>query len=74
MQRLIEKVTDPPSLLLATHSFIYFFIFVYVALTAKLEAAEKVLADERAARLAADQSLAEERAARQVADQSLRAS
>jgi hypothetical protein len=39
-----------------------------------LEAAEKALSEERAARLAADQSLAEEKVVRQIADQALRSS
>jgi hypothetical protein len=74
LQRLIGKVTGPTSLLQDAHSFVDFFIFVYVALTAKLEAAEKALADERAARLIADQSLVNERVTRHAVDQSLQAS
>jgi hypothetical protein len=74
MKRLIEKVTSPPSPLQAAHSFTDFFAFVYVALTAKLEAVEKALANERAARLITDQSLADVRATRQAVDQSLQAS
>jgi hypothetical protein len=51
MLKLIGKVTDSLLLLQDAHSFTDLFIFVYVALTAKLVAAEKALADERAARL-----------------------
>jgi hypothetical protein len=54
MQRLNGKVTSPLSLLQDICSFANFFIFIYVALTAKLEATEKALADERATRLIAD--------------------
>jgi hypothetical protein len=74
MQRLNGKVIGPHSLFQDAHSYADFFIFVYITLTAKLEAAEKALADERAARLIANQSLADERVARQAVDQSLRAS
>jgi hypothetical protein len=49
-------------------------ISALVALTAQLEAAEKVLSKEKAAQLATDQSLAMETATRQVIDQSLSAS
>jgi hypothetical protein len=49
-------------------------ISALVALTAQLEAAEKVLSKEKAGRLATDQSLAMETATRQVNDQSLSAS
>jgi hypothetical protein len=42
-------------------------IFALVALIAHLEAAEKALSEEKAARLAADQSLVEEKAAQQIA-------
>jgi hypothetical protein len=66
--RLNKKVTSPPSLLQDTCSLADFFIFVYVALTAKLEAAKKALADEKTARQLADRSLADERAARQTTD------
>jgi hypothetical protein len=72
MRRLVGKVTGPPSLLQDTHSFADFFVLVCVALTAKLEAIEKALVEEKAARLVADQFLMEERSARLVADQSLR--
>jgi hypothetical protein len=43
-------------------------ILVCVIMTARLEAAEKAHAEERATRLVADQSLAEERAAQQAVD------
>jgi hypothetical protein len=49
-------------------------ISTLVALTAQLEATEKVLSEEKAARLAADRSLAEAKAARQLADQAHQAS
>jgi hypothetical protein len=45
-------------------------ISAFVVLTARLEAAEKALSEEKAARLAADRSLAEEKVAQQIADQS----
>jgi hypothetical protein len=51
MLKLIRKVTDSFSLLQDAHSFTDLFIFVYVALTAKLVAAEEAFADERASRL-----------------------
>jgi hypothetical protein len=47
-------------------------IFILAALTPWLEATEKALLEDSAARLAADQSLAEEKAALQIADQSSR--
>jgi hypothetical protein len=88
MRRLNGKVTSPLSLLQDIYSFVDFFIFIYVALIAKLEAAEKTLADERATRLVvvwslvdekttrliANRSLADERIVRQAADQSLQGS
>jgi hypothetical protein len=40
MRRLNGKVTSPLSLLQDIYSFVDFFIFIYVALIAKLEAAE----------------------------------
>jgi hypothetical protein len=49
-------------------------IVVCVIMIARLEAAEKAHAEERAARLVVDQSLVEERAAQQAVDQSLQAS
>jgi hypothetical protein len=64
MRRLNGKVTSPPSLLQDTYTFADFFIFIYVALIAKLEVAEKALANERAAHEIADRSLADERTAR----------
>jgi hypothetical protein len=70
MQRLNGKVTSPP-LLQDICSFANFFIPVLVALTARLEPAEKALLKEGVARLVANQSLAEEKAAWQIADQSL---
>jgi hypothetical protein len=54
MQRLNEKVTGPPSLLQDTCSFTDVLILILVALTARLEVAEKALSEERAARLAVD--------------------
>jgi hypothetical protein len=63
MQRLNGKVTSPPSLLQDICSFTNFFIPVLVALTARLEPAEKALLKEGVARLVANQSLAEEKAA-----------
>jgi hypothetical protein len=54
MQRLIGKVTDPPSLLQATCSCANSSILVCVAMTAKLEAVEKALTKERVARLDAN--------------------
>jgi hypothetical protein len=74
MQRLIGKVTGPPSLLHDTCSSANSSIIVCVAMTARLEATEKALAEERAAWPVVDQSLAVERAARQAIDHSLRAS
>jgi hypothetical protein len=74
MQRLNGKVTSPPSLLQDTCSFANFFILVFVDLTARLEAVEKALSEERAAQLAIDQSLAEEKATQQIIDQSLQVS
>jgi hypothetical protein len=71
MQRLNGKVTSPPSLLQDICSFANFFIPVLVALTARLEPAEKALLKEGVARLVANQSLAEEKASWQIADQSL---
>jgi hypothetical protein len=62
------KVIDPPSLLQDTCSFADFFPFVCIALTVRLEAAEKALVEERIAELAADQPLAKERVARMVVD------
>jgi exonuclease VII large subunit len=47
-------------------------ILVFWALTARLEAAEKALSEERAAQLAAAQSLAEEKPTWQITDQSSR--
>jgi hypothetical protein len=64
MLKLIGKVTNSLSLLQDAHSFADLSIFLYVALTAKLEVVEKALADERVSRLIVDQSLADERAAR----------
>jgi hypothetical protein len=51
-----------------------FISHVLSALIARLEAAEKALSEERAARLATNQFLAKEKAAQLIADQSLRAS
>jgi hypothetical protein len=68
MQRPTRKVTDPPSLLQAFGSFANFMISTLVALTALLEATEKELPEEKAARFAVDQSLAEAKAAWQIAD------
>jgi hypothetical protein len=48
--------------------FCWLFPFVCIALTVRLEAAEKALAEERIAQLAADQPLAKERVARMVVD------
>jgi hypothetical protein len=45
-------------------------IYALVAPTARLEAVEKALSEEKVARLAADRTSAEEKTARQVADQS----
>jgi hypothetical protein len=58
------KVTRPPSLLQDISSSTDFTLLTHIALAAKLEAADKALAEERAARQIANQSLAEERAAR----------
>jgi hypothetical protein len=74
MQRLIMKVTCHPLLLQNTCSSTNFTRLTYIALTSKLEVAEKALVEERAARQIADQSLAEERVARLVANQSLQPS
>jgi hypothetical protein len=54
MQRLNGKVTSPPSLLQDICSFANFFIPVLVALTARLEPAEKALLKEGVARLVAN--------------------
>jgi hypothetical protein len=72
--KLTGKVSDSLSLLQDAYSFADLFIFVYVALTAKLEATENAHANERVARLIVDRSLVGERAARQATDQSLRSS
>jgi hypothetical protein len=72
--KLTGKVSDSLSLLQDAYSFADLFIFVYIALTAKLEATENALANERAARLIVDRSLVGERAARLATDQSLRSS
>jgi hypothetical protein len=74
MRRLNRKVIGPPSLLQDTCSFADVLIFVLVALTARLEAAEKALSEETVAQLAANQPLAEEKAAQQIIDQALRSS
>jgi hypothetical protein len=71
MQRLIRNVTCLPSLLQHTCSSTVFTLLTHIALTGKLEAAEKVLVEEKAAQQIADKSLAEERAARLAAYQSL---
>jgi hypothetical protein len=63
MQMLIEKVTNPLSLLQDIFSFTDFLILVLIALADRLEVAKKALSKERVARLATDQSLAEEKAA-----------
>jgi hypothetical protein len=63
-----QEVTNPLSLLQDICSFVNFLILVLVALAARLEAAEKALSEERAARLATNQSLAEEKAAQQIVD------
>jgi hypothetical protein len=47
----------PPSLLDATCAFADFILPICVALTAKLEATNKALAEERASRQVADQAL-----------------
>jgi predicted RNA-binding protein YlxR (DUF448 family) len=72
MWRLIEKVTNPLSLLQDICSFVDFLILVLVTLAARLEADEKVMSEERAAWLAINQSLAEKKVARQIADRSAR--
>jgi hypothetical protein len=64
-------VTCPHSQLQDTCSSADFTLLTHIALTAKLEAAEKALVEERVARHIADQSLAEERVARLITDQSL---
>jgi hypothetical protein len=50
MCRSIGKVTGPPSLLHATCSSANFILLTCIALTAKLEVAEKALVEERVAR------------------------
>jgi hypothetical protein len=50
MWRPIGKVIGPPSLLHTTHAFADHICHTCVALTAKLEAANKALAEERSAR------------------------
>jgi hypothetical protein len=67
---LTRKVTNPLSLLQDICSLADFLILLLVALVVHLEAAEKVLSEERASRLATNQYLAEEKAARQLADRS----
>jgi hypothetical protein len=67
---LTRKVTNPLSLLQDICSLADFLILLLVALAVHLEAAEKVLSEERASRLATNQYLAEEKAARQLADRS----
>jgi hypothetical protein len=57
MCRSIGKVTGPPSLLHATCSSANFILLTCIALTAKLEVAEKALVEERVARWVADQTL-----------------
>jgi hypothetical protein len=67
---LTRKVTNPLSLLQDICSLADFLILLLVALAVHLEAAEKVMSEERASRLATNQYLAEEKAARQLADRS----
>jgi septal ring factor EnvC (AmiA/AmiB activator) len=53
----IRKVIGPPSLLHAICPFADFILQICVALTAKVEAAEKALAEEKAAHQVVDQAL-----------------
>jgi hypothetical protein len=69
MHRPIRKVADPPSLLQASGFLANFIISALVALTDQLEAAEKALSEEKAARLATDRSLTKAKAAQQLVDQ-----
>jgi hypothetical protein len=57
MWRQNKKVIGPPSMLHATCAFVDYILLVCVALTAKLEAANKALTEERAARQVANQAL-----------------
>jgi hypothetical protein len=63
MHRPIRKVADPPSLLQASGFLANFIISTLVALTDRLEAAEKALSEEKTARLATDRSLTKAKAA-----------
>jgi hypothetical protein len=55
---LIGKVIDhAPSILHVACTFADFILHIYVALTAKLEAANKALAEERASQQVTDQAL-----------------
>jgi hypothetical protein len=57
MWRLIGKVRGLPSLLQTTCSFVDHILHICVALSSKLEAANKALAKEKAARQVVDQDL-----------------
>jgi hypothetical protein len=57
MCRPIGKVIGPPSLLHTTYSFANHVLHLYVALAAKLEVANKALAEERVDRQVVGQAL-----------------